>query len=97
MIRFKTRFANVKKLLKVHHCKIFFLEKTKNVRWHFCVRLTIGSLLRRLHVSQALRMLNVHQVNEQLERAATLVASNFKENYIFHVAWFDSGTAKLVG
>ena len=54
-------------------------------------------LTHRLCVRQALRMLHVHRVNEQLERAVTLVSSNLKENYIFYVAWFDYRTAKLIG
>ena len=42
-------------------------------------------------------MIHIHRINEQLEGAVTLVASNFKEYYIFYVAWFDSRTAESIG
>ena len=40
-------------------------------------------------------MLHIHRVNEQVEGAATLVARNFKEYYIFDVAWFDSRDSEI--
>ena len=56
-----------------------------------------GKLAHGLHVPQALRMLHVHRINEQLEGTTTLVAGKFKENYVFYVTWFDSGTAESIG
>ena len=49
MTRLKTSSANVKKM---HHLLDFFFKKIKNVGWHFCVRLTIGNLLRRVNFLQ---------------------------------------------
>ena len=42
-------------------------------------------------------MIHIHRINEQLEGAAVLVISNFKEYYIFYVAWFNSETAESIG
>ena len=60
-------------------------------------RVWSSKLTHRLYVPQALQMLHVHQIDEQLPRATTLVGRNFKDNCIFYVAWFDSGTTESIG
>ena len=58
MTRLKTSFANVKKQPKSAPLQFLFLVKIKNVGWHFCVRLTVGSLLR-YHVRKTSSRLQV--------------------------------------
>ena len=44
--RLKTSFSKVEKGQYIHHQPNLKCQKLKNLGWKFCVRLTVGSILR---------------------------------------------------
>ena len=47
-----------------------------------------------LYMFHALRLIDVHWINDKLEGAATLVPRKFEEKDVFYVCWFVAGKAE---